>query len=606
LLQEPPKTLSGLPALFDAYDSAGEAIPFDQWPLPRALRGERVQNLEIHLNRPGPLGHFVGLYSAEPVLDSAGNIALAVLTVREIVDAKQGSQQAGGVSSETLPGRQLIENEPGILEAVMEALPVGVAISDKDGNLQKANRAHHRLLGVPMEGEKPLIHHRSLQTWWADSGVPVETEEWASVQAVRTGKVVSDQMFEVERPDGSRVFILNSAAPIWDPAGRIAGAAAVLFDITPLRKIEEELRERESELRLITDAEPVLISYIDSNFCYRRVNKSYERWFGVPAEQARGRHVRDVLGEQAWLAVKPYMEQALRGELVVYERELPYHGGGPRWVHVTYTPHFDEKSGQVLGMVVHVADVGDRILAEKELSRYAEKLRRSNQELEEFAFVVSHDLKEPLRKIQRFGTQIYNRAGPLLPPQEKDYLSRMVSAAERMRIMIDDLLSLSRVISEGQPFSEVDLNDVIQEVLEDLDLTMHHSQAQISVTPLPVVNADRLQIRLLFQNLLSNALKFCLPGTPPQVRVAARRGKNGWVKIVVEDRGIGIDMRQAKRLFQPFQRLHGRTEYEGSGIGLAICRKIVERHGGMISLASKPNHGTRFTIQLPTDPQQMI
>jgi light-regulated signal transduction histidine kinase (bacteriophytochrome) len=295
--------------------------------------------------------------------------------------------------------------------------------------------------------------------------------------------------------------------------------------------------------------------------------------------------------------VRPYMEQALRGELANYERELPYQGGGPRWVQVTYTPHAE--GDQVLGFFVHVVDIGERVQAEKELNQFAEQLQRSNKELEEFAYMVSHDLKEPLRKVERFGEQIQKRAGSRLNEGEQDYLERMINASVRMRKIIDDLLALSRVISAGQPFEEVDLNQVVEGVLDDLEDIILQKNAHIQVESLPVIKADATQMQLLFQNLLGNALKFNSPGRPPQIKVGYERTDPGMVKIWVEDDGIGFDMKFVQRLFVPFSRLHGRSEYEGSGIGLAICRRIVERHFGSISAVSQPGQGTRFTFTLP-------
>jgi light-regulated signal transduction histidine kinase (bacteriophytochrome) len=269
---------------------------------------------------------------------------------------------------------------------------------------------------------------------------------------------------------------------------------------------------------------------------------------------------------------------------------------------VTYTPDRDE-AGIIHGMVVHVADIGERIKTEKALKHYAEQLHRSNKELEEFAFVVSHDLKEPLRKIEKFGGQIYSRAAHRLPEEERDYLKRMISAAERMRKMIEDLLSLSRVTSSRQPFVDVDLNQMLKTVLEDLEVSIVQSHAEIILNDLPVVKADPLQMQLLMQNLIVNGLKFHKPGEPPRITIAAHSlGGGSQFEIVVEDCGIGFDMHHAHKLFQPFQRLHGRSEYEGSGIGLAICRKIAERHSGYISASSQPGVGTRFTVHLPTDP----
>lgn len=596
----PPSNIEGYSALLQVRDAAGEVITPEQWPLSRALRGEAVRDFEMHLSYAAQDGEYVALINARPVFDEQGQVIMAVLTGREITERKRIEEDLLKRTHELSTTRRQTEIEKGRLQAVMEALPVGVVIMDELGRILLTNQTYEKLWRVSLSPEDDPLDHKQQKAWWAETGQPLQPDDWASVQCLRTGKTVTGQFLEIERFDGSHIFVLNSASPIFNASGRVIGSAAAILDITPLRKVEEELRRRETELRLIMDAEPALISYIDSRFCYRRVNKSYERWFGVTAAETEGRHVSQVLGQAAWEAVRPYMEAALRGELVVYERELPYQGGGPRWVQVTYTPHIE--GDQVPGFFVHVVDIGERVRAEKELSEYAEQLSRSNRELEEFAYIVSHDLKEPLRKVERFGEQIHNRIGANLGEVELDYLERMISASVRMRRIIDDLLALSRVISAGKPFSVVDLNEIMERALDDLDVKIQHSGAVVEYGELPEVWADPTQMELLFQNLISNAIKFQPPNQKPVVRITHQTISPHMVEFCFKDNGIGFEMKYAERLFLPFQRLHGRTEYEGSGIGLAICRRIVERHSGMISVQSEPNQGTSFFVRLPRKP----
>jgi signal transduction histidine kinase len=230
------------------------------------------------------------------------------------------------------------------------------------------------------------------------------------------------------------------------------------------------------------------------------------------------------------------------------------------------------------------------------------ELERSNRELQDFAFVASHDLQEPLRKIQAFGDRLKTKHGAALGADGIDYLARMQGAAHRMHTLINDLLTFSRVTSKAQPFVPVDLGRIATEVLSDLEERIERSGARVETGPLPTLDADPLQMRQLLQNLVANALKFHRAGETPVVKILAAVEKNGGAaqaRITVADNGIGFDMKYLDRIFTPFQRLHGRSEYEGTGMGLAVCRRIVERHGGTLTAESAPGQGARFLVTLP-------
>ena len=251
------------------------------------------------------------------------------------------------------------------------------------------------------------------------------------------------------------------------------------------------------------------------------------------------------------------------------------------------------------------------------LNASTEALMRSNRELEQFASVASHDLQEPLRKIQAFGDRLQDRFGDQLSEQGKDYLDRILSSASRMRRLIDDLLSFSRVATKAQPFVLTDLGALVTEVVSDLDGRLQETEGRVELGELPAVEADPMQMQQLFQNLIANGLKFHIPGVPPIVRVKGhvtthsvnREGSDPvrMVEITVQDNGIGFEEVYLDRIFNVFQRLHGRNEYEGTGMGLAISRKIVERHGGTITAKSHLGEGATFVVNLPlqqpkTDP----
>ncbi len=238
-----------------------------------------------------------------------------------------------------------------------------------------------------------------------------------------------------------------------------------------------------------------------------------------------------------------------------------------------------------------------------ELQQLNIELQRSNQELQDFAYVASHDLQEPLRKIQAFGNLLQEEYGSLLGDGQT-YLDRMRNAASRMQILINDLLTFSRITTKALPFSLVDLNMIAHEVVLDLEVRVRSTQGTVEIAALPTIQADPLQMRQLLQNLIGNALKFHKPDTPPHVHVSAQilsepSPKGTHCLLTVKDNGIGFDEKYLDRIFTVFQRLHGRGVYEGTGIGLAVVRKIVERHGGTVTAHSTVGQGATFLVTLP-------
>lgn len=255
------------------------------------------------------------------------------------------------------------------------------------------------------------------------------------------------------------------------------------------------------------------------------------------------------------------------------------------------------------GLAQHVEELKQ---VQEQLKTYSAELERSNRDLQDFAWVASHDLNEPLRKIKVFSNRLLTRHTEDLNPQARDYLNRMQNATTRMQTLIDNLLTYSRVTTRGEPFCRVDLSDIMHNVLLDLEIRIEQSRARVDVGNLPVLEADPTQMRQLMQNLLSNALKFHRDDVPPRVRIEGEIISNGnhdaryaVCRISVSDNGIGIEEEYLDRVFHLFQRLNSRSTYEGTGIGLAICRRIVERHDGMIVVRSTPGQGSTFIITLP-------
>ncbi len=269
------------------------------------------------------------------------------------------------------------------------------------------------------------------------------------------------------------------------------------------------------------------------------------------------------------------------------------------WVHTTIVPFLDQH-GKPDRFVAVRYEISERVLMQEQLKIHSKKLEISNRELQDFASVAAHDLQEPLRKIQSFADRLQAKLRESVPEDARDYLDRIVSSAHRMQTLINDLLTYSRVTTKAQPFVPVDLNQIVAQVVSDLEIRLEQSQGKVEFGGLPTLEADPTQMRQLFQNLISNALKFHKPGKPPQVTVKMQPGdSNTSVQIRVTDNGIGFDEKYLDRIFTIFQRLHGRFEYEGTGIGLAVCRKIVDRHAGFITAESKSDQGSTFLVTLP-------
>jgi signal transduction histidine kinase len=248
------------------------------------------------------------------------------------------------------------------------------------------------------------------------------------------------------------------------------------------------------------------------------------------------------------------------------------------------------------------AFVNDARRSNEEQKSYAARLERSNKELQDFASVASHDLQEPLRKVQAFSDRLRSKCGAALDDSGRDYLDRIQNAGKRMQTLINDLLTFSRVTTKAQPFVSTDLNGAARDVICDLEVRIEQVGGRVELGDLPTVDADPLQMRQLMQNLIGNALKYHRAQVPPVVHVFSKpvvSQSRELCQILVEDNGIGFEEVYADRIFTIFQRLHGRTEYEGTGVGLAVCRKIAERHGGSITARSTPGEGSSFMVTLP-------
>lgn len=377
-----------------------------------------------------------------------------------------------------------------------------------------------------------------------------------------------------------------------DDHGNIVTLQGALQDITASKEASDQIRrlaERQSRIfESITDA----FYTVDRDWHFTFMNEKSEEFLQCSRNEILGQSIWEAFPDAIGTDIEDnYRHAVATGETASFET---WFEPLDLWLEVNAYPSEE-------GLAVYFRSINERKKAEEALQATLDELERSNRELQDFAFVASHDLQEPLRKIQTFGDRLMSRSDHL-DEKEQDYLRRMQSAAGRMQTLIMDLLSYSRVSTRAQPFRGCDLNRITSEVQQDLESAIATSGALIKVSELPPIQGDPSQLRQVMQNLLSNAIKFRRAGVTPEILVYAENvSSRGWT-LVVSDNGTGFDPKYADRLFQPFQRLHSKNDYAGTGIGLAIVRKIVSRHNGVIVADGKPAEGTTFRIHFTSQP----
>lgn len=434
----------------------------------------------------------------------------------------------------------------------------------------------------------------------------------------RTREVMSSHLASAERTpfcieyrvktknQGYKWFQVNGMAGTSSITGvtRMVGS---IIDIHDRKTFEEHLLTNERRFRNLVNNTPVMRHFTDAGDIIINVSHYWLEHTGYALEDVLGKPVTQFLTPES----RHYMEHTITPELHadgrIYNRplQLVKANGGIIDVMLSGTVERNEEGTFIQAMSV-MFDVTERnqseILLREYSARLAEQndnLRRSNQELENFAYVASHDLQEPLRMVRSYCELLNDKYNGKLDADGQEFLDYVVHGAERMQLLIRDLLSYSRVSRNEITPTEVPLEQVVDDVRQQLAVQLHDAQATLKVEgPLPVVRAERSMMLQLVQNLVGNAVKFHKEGEKPQVTITAERRQNRW-QVSVADNGIGIDERFKNKVFEMFKSLHPRDKYPGTGIGLAVCKKIVERHGGEIWLDSEPGHGTTFSFTLP-------
>lgn len=496
-----------------------------------------------------------------------------------------------------------------LLRSVLDQIDDAVLVSDASGRVYFWNEAAERLLGDVSKA--PLLER------WAeyfglclsDGVTPCPAERFPLVRALQ-GEIAEAE-FRM-RSGRSHAWVRVSARPFLDSDGAVSGAVSFFRNVSGekrqdqvLAKVHFDLQRSEEQFRSLIHNVPGAIYRCEPGGS-RKV-----RFVSATVQDISGRAAADFIeGRFSFAAlvhsdddsyVRTEIERAVREKRAYrIEYRVTRADGSTRWISDKGQPVFGE-GGEPLWLDGALFDITDHRQAVDELVSRSAELARSNAEreqLELFAYIASHDLKSPLQKIVGYAELLSVTAGPSLDGKSRDCVQRVQQAAYRMGQLIEDLLRFARAATHGQSFERVDLRATLDDVLSDFDMRLREKGARVEAGPLPVIQADPLQMRQLFQNLIGNALKFTRDGTAPVVRVQARE-ETDRVEILISDNGIGFDEKGAERMFRPFERLPGSEKVSGNGVGLAICKKIVERHGGRIGASSSPGGGSRFTIVLP-------
>ncbi|BDC99210.1 PAS domain S-box protein [Persicobacter psychrovividus] len=381
--------------------------------------------------------------------------------------------------------------------------------------------------------------------------------------------------------------------------------AELILDKSQEAILEKGFTENTNKLNAIINSAADGIVTLDAQGNIETVNPTAANIFGYRQRELYGKNFQELVHPDDGLDEDGKVNQIFlsyeSGVSIPSSREILGRSKSGEMLHVKLSVgvvHLPDR--KMFTCILH--DLSAIKEVEEQLKSYAEDLERSNRDLEEFAYVSSHDLQEPLRKIRAFGDRLMTKEQNNLSETGVDYLNRMMNAAKRMQKLINDLLRFSRVGSKKAAFQPIDLNHIVKEVLNDLEVAIEKEQAVVEIDDLPEIESDSSMMRQLFQNMISNALKFRSPDRPPVIKITnetaeTANGKQKYVQLAIIDNGIGFDQRYVDKIFTIFQRLEGQ-KYEGSGVGLAICKKIVELHGGQIEAKSDLGHGSRFAFKL--------
>lgn len=552
--------------------------------LEAARREGRVEEEGWRVRKDG--SRFLADVVITALRDEKGELRGFIKVSRDVTEIKRAQKE--------------LQEKTELLDSVLKTMGDGVVVADEKGNFLVFNPAAEKIAGMgPVEGGTGQWSDK-YGVFGPDGVTPCPPEENPLAKAIRGQDTDDVEQFlrNAGNPDG--LFVSVTGRPLRDEKGEIRGGVVIVRNITGRKKAEAEIKQTNDFLNAVLENIPNMIFVKDAHeLRFVRFNRAGEELLGIPREELIGKNDYDFFPKaDADFYIAKDRKTLEEGKLLdIPEETIQTRHQGPRILHTKKFPVLgpDGKPRYLMGISEDITE----FKRQEQLTIYTKALEVSNKELQDFVFVVSHDLQEPLRKIQSFGNFLKEEAGPALNETAGDYLARMQDASQRMGRLIEDLLQLTRITSRAKPFEAVELDQVLREVASDLEIRLQETGGKVAAKKLPRISADPAQMHQLFQNLIGNALKFRRGGTAPVVEVEAEvdEGKN-LCRIRVKDNGIGFDPKYSEKIFNIFQRLNG-SEYEGTGIGLAICRKVVERHKGAIRATAKLGEGATFEITLP-------
>jgi PAS domain S-box-containing protein len=504
-----------------------------------------------------------------------------------------------------LRSRAMIARSQHELEVTLQSIGDAVIATDLNGLVTRMNPEACRLTGWAA-GEavgRPL--NDVLRLVNTKTGAPLRSPVAHALQAGR--RVVTPHNTTLIDRAGERRQIGDSAAPIRDTDGRLLGVVMVFRDATQAYDAREIMAHRKRQLDLALDAAGMGIWDWDIKSDHLDWTGHQARLFGLKPHEFDGR-----LESTQALVHPDDWDETIAGALATAQEGTPFDqsfrsvwpDGSVHWLHAV-AKLVRDGTGAPWRVIGITQDITERKHSEEQLRETLDALTRSNVELERFAYVAAHDLQEPIRSMVAYSQLLQTRYHERLDEDARAFLGFIIDGAKRMQALVLDLLDYSRVNVSSQPFRPVDLNAVVGVVRANLDHTIRAADARIDTQPLPVVLGDQAQLVSVMQNLIGDAVKFHRPGVPPRVRISAEAAENGTVAIDVADNGVGIAPQDQDRVFEIFKRLYTVAEYPGTGVGLTLAKRIVERHGGTITLDSVPDQGSRFRVVLPLPPDDV-
>ncbi len=497
------------------------------------------------------------------------------------------------------------------LADILQFFPDPTLVIDCNGKVTAWNRAIEEMTGVKAEDilgkgnyEYSIPFYGNRRPILIDLALRVNEvieKEYAHLE--RRGDVISGEAYTRNLPSG-RHYLYATATPLRNPDGEIIGAIESIRDISDRKLTEEELRKEKDFRQTLVEASPAYFVAIKADGTTLMMNVALLKALGYKAEEAIGKdYLKAFVPEKDQAIVNRVFKKILSSREPIEAVNRIVAKSGKQLLVEWHGRCIYNENDEVDYFIGFGIDITARRQAEEQLKETLDELRRSNRELEEFAYVASHDLQEPLRKVLTFSDRLKEKSAKEIGEQGLDYLERMQSAVGRMQNLINDLLTYSRVSSKAKPFEPVDLNIIMRQVLEDLESRIRPGMDRVEVEDLPTIDAEPRQMHQLFQNLIGNALKFKRPDEAAVVKVTVQKDENKY-HFMVKDNGIGFEEKYSESIFSIFKRLHARSEYEGTGVGLAICKKIVTRHNGSIKATSKPGEGATFYFILPVRQEQ--